>query len=115
MLLLWLLACGGDGEGTGDTAPVATADTGPVTYTADWDGMEAFFVDHCDSCHPTTNSIDLRAGIDSYVVAGDPDASSLWESVQALSISTMMPPSGRLPDETIAHVEEWIQAGAVRP
>jgi uncharacterized membrane protein len=109
---MMLLACGGDGEST------PTADTGattaPAGYTADWDGVQNLFADHCDSCHPATNGIDLRADIDTYVVPGDPDASRLWESLQAQSISTMMPPSGKLPDEDIAHVEAWILAGAPR-
>ena len=113
LTLLALAGCSGESVPSGaDSSPT---DTGPQVYAADWDGVQAFFADHCDSCHPSQNSIDLRNDIDAYVVAGDPDQSRLWESVQALSISTMMPPSGRLPDASIEHIEAWIQAGAVRP
>ena len=116
MLALWLLACAGDGDPTGDTAPVATADTAAQeqTYDADWEGVQAFFADHCDSCHPSTSGIDLRDSIDTFVVPGDADASRLWIAVSGQSLSTMMPPTGRLPQATIEHVETWILDGAVR-
>ncbi len=113
MLLTVLLACAGDSTskdtaaGTGDTGSVAAP-----TYEASWDGVQAMFAEHCDSCHPTTNGIDLRASIDTYVVPGDLEASDLWDAVGGTSISTMMPPSGRLPSESVAHVEDWILAGA---
>ncbi len=108
-----MAGCAGESTPSGgDSGPT---DTGPQVYEADWDGMQAFFADHCDSCHPAQNGIDLRTDIDAYVVPGEPDQSALWEAVQALSISTMMPQSGRLPDASIEHIEAWIQAGAVRP
>ena len=106
-----LLACGGDAD-SNDGSP--TADTGPVVYEATWDGVQQLFADHCDSCHPATNGIDLRASIDTYVVANDPDASRLMIALRAESISTMMPPSGRLPDAQVDAVEAWILAGAPR-
>jgi len=112
MFVLLMLACGGDGEST-PTADTGS-DTAPAGYTEDWAGVQQMFEDHCDSCHPATNNIDLRADIDTYVVPGDPESSRLWEALQAQSISTMMPPSGKLPDEDIAHVEAWILAGAAQ-
>jgi hypothetical protein len=117
MLALWLLACAGDDSAaTEDSAPVdsGTEISQTQTYDPTWDGMQAFFGDHCDSCHPATNGIELRDTLDTYVVPGDPENSRLWISVTGQSLSTMMPPSGRLPQETIEHVEAWIQAGAVR-
>ena len=115
MLALWFLACTGDGGPTA-TSTGDTASTEPTeqTYDADWDGVQAFFADHCDSCHPATNGIDLRAQIDTYVIPGDAQNSALWISVSGQSLSTMMPPSGRLPQATIEHVETWILDGAVR-
>ena len=110
MLLLWL-ACANDPAST-DTG--AITDTGPQTYEAAWAGVQAMFADHCDSCHPTTNGYDLRAQIDDYIVPGDPDASYLMDALRGVSISVMMPPYGRLPAESIAHVEQWILDGAPR-
>ena len=118
MFVLLMLACsGGDdpGTATADTGtPTVTASGVPADYTADWAGVQAMFEDHCDVCHPSQNGIDLRTDIDAYVVAGSPEDSSLWEALQAQSISTMMPPSGKLSDEELAHVEAWILAGAPR-
>jgi hypothetical protein len=109
--MMWL-AC----SGSEDPSPQTTGDTGdtPVEYEASWEGVQQLFVDHCDSCHPATNSVDLRANIDTYVIAGNPESSRLWEALIGVSLSTMMPPSGRLPAETIAPVEAWILAGAPR-
>ena len=101
-----LLACSGD-----DPEPSATADTTDTavavkTYEPTWDGVQELFEDHCDSCHPATNGLDLRAGIDAYVVPGDSAASDLWISVSGQSLSTMMPPSGILDPASVAHVQQ---------
>lgn len=112
-LVLFLFACGGETDPK-DSATTPTADTGAVVYAPTWDGVQELFADHCDSCHPTTNGIDLRASIDTYVVPNDPDASRLMTALRAESISTMMPPSGRLPDVQVTTVEEWILQGAPR-
>ena len=112
---LWvLIACGGGPEGADSAAPSTSAP--PPT----WAGVEALFVEHCDQCHPATTGLDLhdavaedvRDGSGRYVVAGDPDASLLWDAVGGSSLTNMMPPSGRLSPAEVDHVEAWITAGA---
>src|SRR5688572_1666941 len=112
-LALAVAACSGSDDTDSET------DAAACEYAADWAGMEQFFTDHCDSCHPSLNSIelhaDVRADVESgagvYVVAGDPDASLLWRSVSGVHTSPM-PPGDQLPETTICHVEQWIADGA---
>ncbi len=62
-----MAGCAGESTPSGgDSGPT---DTGPQVYEADWDGMQAFFADHCDSCHPAQNGIDLRT--ECVAAAGD--------------------------------------------
>jgi hypothetical protein len=89
-------------------------------YEANWAGVQALFADHCDSCHPATNGVDLHvsvpddvaSGAGELVVSGDPEASALWRAVGGSSLSEMMPTSGRLAPQTVEHVRIWIQSGA---
>lgn len=103
-----LLACGPP-SGDSDTA-AGTA--GGNTYPSTWAGMESLYVDHCDICHPSLSFIDLHTETLDWVVPGDAANSILWQDVSGQSTSPM-PQSGLLPPEDVAHVEEWINAGAV--
>jgi len=107
-------------------------DSGPVVqYTVDYAGVEDFFADSCDACHLPGGSaaIDLRAEIANdlgdgtgallsgrgpYVVPNDSSASLLWQSISHTGTASTMPLGsiGPLPDASIAHVREWIDAGA---
>lgn len=82
-------------------------------------------VDHCFDCHDAGSrkgglQLDLRAGL---LAGGDlgavvdfenPDASRLLHALSHEG-KTKMPPSGKLPDETIAHIADWIRMGAPWP
>ena len=79
LLPLLMLGCG-DGTGDDSAAPAEpTATETPPTYEASWSGVEQFFAENCDTCHPTTTDLDLHAaiaddvqsGAGAYVVAGD--------------------------------------------
>jgi hypothetical protein len=104
--------------------------SGEVTYAADYAGVQEFFVDSCDACHldgQGTSVIDLRAeiaadvegvagpsGLGPFVVPGDAEASVLWLSIAQTGSANPMPLGSTtpLPTVTIAHVRDWIDAGA---
>ena len=46
---------------------------------------------------------------------GSPDESWLWKAVTYSDAELQMPPDGKLPDEQIALLRTWIEAGAVAP
>jgi hypothetical protein len=108
---------GGDDSGDSDTSP-------PETYDPTWDGMLAFMDDNCARCHadpPATSTVpklpealeaDLRDGTGHYVVPGDLDGSWMWQLVSGGADPFVMPQDGLLPAESVAHVEQWILAGA---
>ncbi len=49
------------------------------------------------------------------IVPGDPAASLLVKAVSYAAIDLRMPPTGRLSEQEIAHVEAWIRMGAPDP
>ena len=49
------------------------------------------------------------------IVPGEPAASLLLKAVSYTSLDLRMPPTGRLSDQEIAHLEAWIRAGAPDP
>jgi hypothetical protein len=103
------LGCGApDGTDTDTTTDTTSGNTYPST----WDGVEQLYVDHCDICHPSISFIDLHTETLDYVIPGDAENSILWQDVSGMSTSPM-PQSGLLPLEDVAHVKEWIEAGAV--
>ena len=82
----------------------------------------------CYACHsaklkaPMSGLVlDTKAGLAKggalgpVVVPGNPDESRLLRALSYADPHLQMPPSGRLPDETIAGFREWIASGAVDP
>jgi hypothetical protein len=102
---------------TGETGETATV---PDTYAPTWTGVQELFAEHCDVCHPAEQGFDLHIHLEtplqpyySYVIPGDPENSFLWGVLTYEYLEPRMPPTGRLPDETIQCVHDWILAGAV--
>jgi cytochrome c5 len=117
-----ILGCGDGKDGDSAAPPTATTTDPPPTYEASWSGVEQFFAENCDTCHPATTDLDLHAaiaddvqsGAGAYVVAGDSANSLLWVVIGTPTLS-FMPPSGQLADESVAHVQAWIDNGAPIP
>lgn len=92
-------------------------------YEPNWDGVQVLFDDHCTVCHADGGSAfeltaaiedDLATGAGLYVVAGDAEASGLWQSLTFTGSSDPMPLGNSTPldADLTAHVEEWILGGA---
>lgn len=89
--------------------------------------IRPLLVNQCVSCHgPDSQESDLRldsrsqvlegtADVDPLVVAGQPDASRLFQVILYSDDDTQMPPKGRLSEQQIQDVRTWIQSGAVWP
>ncbi len=103
----------------------SAATTAPAT--ADWSTVAALIDANCVSCHgPDSGSsvelphailLDLAIEGGTYVVPFDPDASKLWRALSgdlADGDYDVMPyGTGPLPDNQIAPVKAWIEAGAI--
>ena len=90
--------------------------------------IRPLFAEHCNECHaggPKKEKGGLRidtreallAGGDSgpAIVPGDPEASLLVKVLHYADPDMAMPPKGKLADEQIAAVVEWIRRGAPDP
>src|SRR5690348_9924454 len=82
-------------------------------------------VSKCQSCHGAKRQqgglrLDSRAALlkgsdnGSVLVPGAPDKSLLIKAIRYEG-DVQMPPKGKLPDETIAHLTAWIKMGAPWP
>jgi len=84
--------------------------------------------EHCFECHSAEATVlqgglrldaapHLRAGGDSgpAIVSGNPDESLLIQSVRYLGDGYDMPPEGKLADDEIALLVDWVARGAVFP
>ena len=49
------------------------------------------------------------------IVPGKPDESLLMQAIRQTHARLKMPPGGKLKDDEIAAIEEWVKAGAVWP
>jgi hypothetical protein len=85
-------------------------------------------VKHCYECHSMSAKeikgglrVDVGSGLteggDSgpSIEAGEPDESLLIKAVRYSETDMQMPPSGKLPDEAIKDLEEWVRMGAPDP
>ena len=89
--------------------------------------VRPLLAEQCYACHGAQSPVpqaglrvDSRSGLlkggksGPAVVPGDPDGSRLLRLLKAKE-GIRMPPTGRLPEDQVAHVEQWIRAGAPFP
>ena len=89
--------------------------------------IRPILAEKCYACHNSKSkspmgglALDTRAGVikggasGPVIVAGKPDASRLLKAVRYTE-QLKMPPTGKLPDATIADFEQWIAMGAPDP
>ncbi|MFN5585102.1 MAG: c-type cytochrome domain-containing protein, partial [Planctomyces sp.] len=101
----------------GSNAPSAAGDD---TFTTK---IAPLLQQHCLSCHgPDAQESGLR--LDSLqalntggkagppIIPGKPDESLLMMAVRRADATLQMPPDGKLPDEDIAVLQQWIAEGA---
>ncbi len=116
----------------GLTVSFVFAGAGAAAPPANPQGVEFFeknvrplLVAKCQSCHGTKRQqgglrLDSRAtllkGSDNgaVVAAGEPDKSALIKAIR-YDGDVQMPPKGKLPDEAIAKLTEWVKLGAPWP
>lgn len=85
--------------------------------------VATLFTQHCLRCHndetskgdfSLTSRVDVLDG--GYVVAGSPDDSELLRLIRSDDAEERMPKdAGRLSEEDVSAIEQWIRAGAVWP
>ncbi len=82
--------------------------------------------EHCTDCHGKVNPqsglnvLSLKSMMEKRlsddeslaVVAGDLDQSELWQRVSTDDEELVMPPSGRISDEELEQLKQWIEGGA---
>jgi hypothetical protein len=82
-------------------------------------------VEHCQGCHGEKKQqaslrLDSREGLlkgsdaGPVIVAGNPEASRLWQVLQHTG-EVAMPPKAKLPDAVLADIRVWIERGAAWP
>ncbi len=116
VILLGAVARGDDGKANADRVDFFESKVRPV------------LVEHCYKCHSAQakspkgglrlDSLDgMKKGGDTgpAVVPGDADASLLVQAIRYQDEQTRMPPKGKLPDATIATLEQWVRSGAAMP
>jgi len=97
-------------EPMAEEAPASEAAVDEVSFSADiWPVIEEFAL----AAHGGSGGVFLESYEDimNYVVPGKPEESMLYKALTADGMK-QMPPSGRLPDETIQLFYDWIKQGA---
>ncbi len=127
---MWLLliALAGCDDTRFNQGPVTEAET----YSSDWDGMQALFLDECLACHSSTGAsgeLDLETdacaalvgvpgnhpayGGAALVEPGEHESSILWHKLSNTGqYGGVMPPGAGLGPATVDSVAGWIDAGA---
>jgi mono/diheme cytochrome c family protein len=112
---------------------VQAEEDAPQGASADREGIEFFekqvrplLLEQCSSCHGPQKQrgglrLDspaaIRKGGDrgAVIVAGDPDASLIIQAIRYTDQDFRMPPKGKLKEEQIAVLTEWVRRGAAMP
>ena len=89
--------------------------------------IRPLFVENCYQCHSAETmalgglTLDSREALlkggsrGAALVPGEPGSSLLVQAVSYSSLALRMPPTGRLADEEIEHIEAWVRMGAPDP
>ncbi len=98
------------------TVPLAAQDPREIFFE---NNVRPLLAERCTVCHGPqlqSGNLDLTQPehVARVVVADDPDASRLI-AVLSYEDAVKMPPTGKLPEEDIAAVRQWIENGAVWP
>ncbi|MDQ6699973.1 MAG: PSD1 and planctomycete cytochrome C domain-containing protein [Acidobacteriota bacterium] len=98
------------------TAPLFAQQTGIEFFEK---SVRPLFVANCYACHGAKMqmgglNLSSGAGLDSFVVKGDPAQSRLYRAI-GYAETVKMPPTGKLPEESIAILKKWIETGAAFP
>lgn len=84
-------------------------------------------IEHCYACHSSETEdaggllLDSRQGWQTGgdsgppIRPGDPETSRLLKVISYTDAELEMPPDGKLPEEVIADIRSWIEAGAIDP
>ena len=94
-----------------DNDKIPAPDENDISFSKN---VQPIFTTNCVACHDGGIPPDLTAGksytaiVPAYVTAGDASSSDLYESL----VSGYMPPDGKLSDEDINIVKNWINQGA---
>src|SRR5205823_14598779 len=104
------------------TLPIAAQTNGVELFESK---IRPVLAAECSACHSSAAKspmgslvLDTKAGLQKggvsgpVVIPGKPEASRLLKALGYTDARLKMPPTGKLPDETIAHFAEWIAAGA---
>ncbi|HOJ00207.1 MAG TPA: hypothetical protein PLL88_01195 [Anaerolineaceae bacterium] len=95
-----------------DSEVVDTADENVVSFSNDiWPVIEQFALPAHGSEMKGGVQLESYDQIMRYVVPGDPEASLLYKYLTGDGVP-VMPPTGKLPDETIQLFYDWIAQGA---
>jgi hypothetical protein len=122
--LMWL-ACAASGVSMAQDEPISR-DTAAAQTEFFEKKIRPILVERCYECHSGSESngglrLDdrqrVRRGGDTgpALVEGQPDASLMIRAVRYTNPDLQMPPSGRLPDDEIAALEQWVGSGAFDP
>src|SRR5882672_11582576 len=87
--------------------------------------VQPIFRDHCISCHGPELQMNglrldrradaMRGGTQSDIGPGNADGSRLYHRLIDTKFGQQMPPAGRLKDDEIETIKEWIDQGADWP
>ena len=110
------------------TMTVCAADIDPKDAAFFEVKVRPLLVEHCYKCHAASSEkvrggllLDTKAGWEKggdtgpAIVPGKPDESLLIEAVRYKDPAVQMPPKGKLPDEAVAILEDWVKRGAPDP
>jgi len=106
--------------------PVHAEEATPAAIEFFEKSVRPILVEHCLKCHGPEQQkgglrLDARAALlqggdtGPSVTPGDPDQSVLIEAIRYTPDGYQMPPTGKLKDEQIAALTEWVKQGAIWP
>ncbi|MEM1297389.1 MAG: DUF1549 domain-containing protein, partial [Verrucomicrobiota bacterium] len=106
------------------SVPISAAESNEIFFETK---VRPLLAKHCYSCHSREEKVkgelllDSRNGwqlggtLGSAIVPGVPDQSPVIEAVRYQNADLEMPPMGKLPEQDIAILEEWVSRGAFDP